>query len=270
MKRSIPKDIDALMWSVAESNDSSAIEEFGNRYPDYRTDLVSRLQLVRGLKGAKPAVGQIATPPRFVPAQARGSFAIPRIAWVLAPAVLAGVAFASYTIAIQSMGPSAHSVRSEPNRQPIVERGLPEPLPDDQAPPDGLVDPRVERIAENNESTKPLPFEQPIGLRFEKISLHAAIDAIGKTSGLSIELAPGLEDMDITLKYSNMAPVEILRDMGANFGFTVFEQSRGSVLIVPEVDRGKTAGPDVDPVEPGAQSPESLPLKSGAAKSLDK
>ena len=104
----------------------------------------------------------------------------------------------------------------------------------------------------------------PVGLKFEKVSLHTAIDAIGKTSGLKIELAPGLEDFDISMRYSGMTAIAILRDMGRNFGFTVFEQEPGRVLLIPEVDPNQQEnGKTVPPATPGSNGTTINPTSPG-------
>ena len=100
MKNQIPADIDALMWSVAESGDAQAIEEFGVRHSQHRLELLKRMDMVRQLKGAKPEQIFAGTPPKFSPKENLAPIGLRKWAWVVAPVLLAGVAFGSYNVAI--------------------------------------------------------------------------------------------------------------------------------------------------------------------------
>ena len=59
----IPREIDELMWEVAEHNDQKMIDDFGSPYPDYRVELSKRIKIVTDLKGSRPS----GAPKQFTP-----------------------------------------------------------------------------------------------------------------------------------------------------------------------------------------------------------
>jgi hypothetical protein len=87
----IDKDIDELLWAVAESNDVAQEAEFANRYPHLRGQLATRKAIVEVLRNSKP---------QGVPFVAfRPPTPVPTRRWWLVPATavgLAAVAMGSY------------------------------------------------------------------------------------------------------------------------------------------------------------------------------
>jgi hypothetical protein len=63
----ISREIDELMWQVAESGDGQMEADFLKRYPQHATTLTARKQLVLNMRSAKP-VAPIAT--HFSPTRA--------------------------------------------------------------------------------------------------------------------------------------------------------------------------------------------------------
>ena len=61
----LPREIDELMWDVAERDDNETLDQFVERYPEFRSELAKRLQMVRGLRGSRPTRPM----PAFVPKQ---------------------------------------------------------------------------------------------------------------------------------------------------------------------------------------------------------
>ena len=66
----IPREIDELMWTIAEGTDHSAIEAFGDRYPNLREELLRRIRTVNALKSGNKSLKSAKVPtktttPRF-------------------------------------------------------------------------------------------------------------------------------------------------------------------------------------------------------------
>ncbi len=246
----IPPEIETLLWSVAESGDDQAINEFGDRYPEQRGELLKRLGMVRQLKGARPHEGPFG-PPRFeVPRSSKPTFAWPKWTWVPATALLGVMAYASYTFTLSVINPVQvpDPIPSGVTRLPIVRSNnnqnnpvIPQNLPRDDDEP---------RIIEDKPEGNTPPVSKIVTLRFERISLHTALDALGKQSGIRMEIAPNLEDPDISVNYSGYSAMQVLEEMGMKFGFSVFPQGDNAVLIIPEVDKKKQQGGIVEPAVP--------------------
>lgn len=227
------------MWSVAESGDDVAIEQFGERYPEMRGEMLKRLAMLRELKASRPNPSFANTPPRFVPPVRAAGFSIPRWAWAVAPVLLAGIAFGSFQVATKYLGGPAEDPKPDIAKYDV--NGFPDPnIVQNQKEPDpNLTAPsyKVGPIKDDVEVVDGGPvYERPIELQAENTTLIATLNAIQRKSGLRIERAPGFQDFQISMKYAGLRPIEILQDLGRNFGFTVFEQEPGHVLLIPEVD----------------------------------
>lgn len=239
MRKDISPEFDAFMWTVAESGDDLAIDQFGERYPEMRAEMLKRLAMIRELKASKPGTAFANTPPRFVPPLRSSGPSLPRWAWAMAPILLAGIAFGSFQVATKFMGGPEERPKPEIIKYDV--NGFPDPnIVQNQKEPDtNLRAPeyKVGPIKDNVEVVEGGPvYERPIDLQAENTTLIATLNLIQKKSGLRIERAPGFQDFQISMKYSGLSPVEVLRDLGRNFGFSVFEQEPGHVLLIPEVD----------------------------------
>jgi hypothetical protein len=268
----IPPEIESLLWSVAESGDDQAINEFGDRYPEHRGELLKRLGMVRQLKGARPPDAAFG-PPRFeVPRSSKQTFAWPKWTWVPATALLGVMAYASYSYTLSAMNPPQiqEPIPNGVTRLPIVQpngnpnnQQIPKTIPrDDDEPP----------IVNDKLANSEPPANKTIKLLFERISLHTALDAVGQQSGIRIEIGPGLEDIDISMNYNGYSAIQVLEDMGSKFGFSIFPQGENAVLIIPEIDKQKQQGGVVEPAVP--QVPNDLgklnPPKAGDSTSSTK
>ena len=112
MKKIAP-DIDQLMWTIAETGDQRAIDDFEGRFPDLKYELGKRILVLRELRQAR----QAGAAPRAVPHFEPRAPAVPswqRPAWAGAAVLgLAVVALASYALT-QSFIRSAGEVPSQP------------------------------------------------------------------------------------------------------------------------------------------------------------
>jgi hypothetical protein len=234
--KQIPAELDQLMWLVAESGDPAGIEEFGEKYPGHRIELLARIDMIRKLRGARssPSGG---IPPFRRPAPSRIGA---RRAWTfaLAGACLAALAVGSFygtlawqrrgEAALRNVNPPAAEARSEPARGSAESSGgsippTPNPSTEEFSEPDGV---ELRRVT----------------IESERIKLSSLLDRIGRECGLTLEVAPGLEDPEIRVSYQNMTGPEMLLELGPRFGFTAFDQGDGKVLVIPAIDQAAKAG----------------------------
>lgn len=240
----IPAELDALLWSVVDSGDPQAIEEFGERYPHLRAEAGKRLALVRNFKGSRPSVG---VPDRHFAAypqkQARPSM---RFGWALAAVGCAALVFASAKVAMDM----ANKTEPLPKVEPIV-------VQDPLLSKDGVtVDRRYiyvdapkdpERV---NALGGPALYEIPADFGSDGQDIVSTLQILAAKFGIKIEIAPNMPKLEVSVSYAQLTPLEMLRSMGAEYGFTVFEQDKGHVLIVPEIDPN---------TQPGATEPATEP-----------
>ncbi|MCC7435467.1 MAG: hypothetical protein IT363_12340 [Methanoregulaceae archaeon] len=239
MKR-VPADIDQLMWTIAESADVAAADDFERRFPEWKPELESRMAMVRGLRHARPPV-VAPTPviPKFVP-RATPSPAPRRLGWVTALSATAVIAFGSFLwVSLNPppppADPSSQGEQLNPPGPPAA--GMPEQVnPDDpqaaqSTSPSGqpTVPPPTERVI--------MPWEHRHDLSIADASLVDVLNLIGDITKLKIEIAPGMPNPMINVSYTQRTGMEMLVDLGREYGFTPLEQARGSVLIVPAVEQ---------------------------------
>ncbi len=239
MKR-VPADIDQLMWTIAESADVAAADDFERRFPEWKSELESRMAMVRGLRHARPPV-VAPTPviPKFVP-RANPAPAPRRLGWVAALSATAVIAFGSFLwVALNPPPPptvpTPQGGQLSPSGPPASE-GSDQVLPDDptaaqSTPPGGqqTVPPPTERVV--------MPWEHRHDLSVADASLIDVLNLISDTTKLKIEIAPGMPNPMINVSYTQRTGMEMLVDLGREYGFTPLEQARGSVLIVPVVEQ---------------------------------
>ena len=250
-----PPEIDELMWQVAESDDTAAADEFVIRYPEYKEEFARRIRMVRSLKGSRPK--QKVNHGRFMPS-ANVEVAQPsRLA--LAGAIL--------SILAGSVLATVGAVRWFDSRQPApipdsVTETVQNPFPAGNqpdggaaiTPPEGTQTPGSQ-AGEEGAVAATDPFARPVTIVASQISLNAALDDIARQAGVQLESAPGMEDQEIMLDYRGVPAIEVMRDLGRNFGFTVFVQGERVALLVPARDpsAGGTSGqlgrsgPPIDP-----------------------
>jgi hypothetical protein len=236
MKR-VPPDLDRLMWTLVEDGDPRAVEEFGQRFPELRPELGKRLAVMRDLRGARSSLGRRGTPPHFEPPlPGEGSRLKP--AWAGAALfVLAVAAFASYALT-RTMIATPRANPQAPPTQPadsgsqndFVHQPLPKPNSTEPPQPD--------------ETTRvPGPYQQKFSLKIDRAPLLDAIQTVAQRSGMQVQIAPGMDNPDVAVEYTEMTGMEILVDMGKQMGFTSFYEGDGNVLILPAVDPKRVSEP---------------------------
>lgn len=230
MRTRIAPEIEELMWTLAESRDPQALDEFGRRYPELIQELGKRLAMTAGLRGARVA-GTVSSIPRFTMRHRPQPIWSRPLALAAAAVVLSGLAIASFTLTRDLSRPSPVVVvpKVEPVRQdpvvtqvPIPElplRGRTAPSGTQNAPPPVVAEHMVPRTVEIASARFP-----------------EALERIGRETGLQIsmpDLPPDLADIQIEVRYYNKSGMEMLADLGAKYGFTAFSQGGNKVLIVP-------------------------------------
>lgn len=237
MKR-IPPEIDGLMWLIAEDGNVQAVEAFEARHPEYRLELAKRVAMLRGLKSGRS--GSSSTIPEFHPKPAPHPSRRPLLAVSLG-VLLVGMAFGSYylTSALIRKPPApapTPTVRVRPATPPPVVAKAP-PV---QAPP--IPNPAPVERPPVAAPAPPSKWVAPTNFKIEGAPLSAVFKALSLQTGLAIQVAPGLEDFEVGVEYTQRTPAEILKDMGTRFGFTAFDQGGGNVLIIPATDRRSSDG----------------------------
>jgi len=242
MKNKIAPEIDGLMWKLAEEGNERAIDEFGTRHPEYRTELLRRMSMVDGLRSAKKQ--QPAPPPsipRFIPKEPHG---LPptgrRVVFALVLAAMAAFAFAATVL----LTPAHHPPAPDP-KPPEATQVKPEPAPvvvekpaTTSTPPPVVDTPRrpsPEDIAD--QFTERLNIKQK-ALKIDHAAMLTVVKMIGESSKVKIIPAPGLDNPTIEVDYANMSAFEMLQDLGRKYSFIPVDEHDGSVLLVPGVDKG--------------------------------
>ena len=233
----IPREIDELMWDVAELDDLETIDQFGSRYPEFRNELVKRIQMVRSLRSSRPN----SSTPTFVPRQEVRNLGPSKLAVAsVAVLVVFSVAFAGYAtvrFAKSNERPTAtapsNAVAINPSRTVTdgsVREGNVDPTQVDATSgtslPDGSVLPLREFDAFNFKLT----------VESSNTTLIDVINQITRESGIETVIAPGFEDERIRLSFIEQPAIGILEELGLMFGFTPIRQGSTSLLIVPAVD----------------------------------
>jgi len=240
----IPAEIEEALWTVAESNDPRAIDEFGKRYPAYKEALIDRIQMVRRLRSSRP-LGE-APAMKFRPAPAPTPRRWPALA-------LGGLLFAGLAWGTVSNWPAPRKQPDSPVQSSSVAGPTSEPTTDGRGSPLALApgDHKVESGPSHEDVGKPEtvaapsdPFERPVTVDHGKVKLTALLREIGMQAKLKLEVAPGLEDVEIEAHYAATPAKDVLRDLGDNFGFTVMVQEGSHALVIPALDErsGPTGG----------------------------
>lgn len=254
MKRLAPE-IDRLMWLVAEGRDPRAISEFEQRYPELRMELSNRIAMLSGLRmsGKKVVRRDI---PRFRPTVQRPSRQIGRGWYVLAAAALGAVAFASYSFTVLNSRPvtkipTVNSVRVDPPKPPEDSRVVykrPELVPPITS--DGGTAPSSTEQLPNAVTNNPM--QKLVTVHADDLPLASALQLVGSSAGLRIELAPGMENDLVFLDYTGVPVSQVLEDLGSRYNFTAFPQENNHVLIIPA--RREPGRPSVVSTTPTAPS----------------
>ncbi len=244
----IPSEIDALMWEVAEANSIELMDQFGRRYPEYRQELVKRIQMVRGLKGARPEDAPKPAEKSFKPSSGVKE---PHWSTRLLPVgigvlVLASVSFATYSIVAYN---SSRKTTSTAEEQPVAKvPGWDTPVNEPVVPP---TTPLENNQLENETwingvppTTPPIPpLETKVTIRIQGATLTEVLKGIAAQAGIKIQQAPGMPNPEIVAMYTDVPAMTVINDLARHFQFTAYAQGEREVLLFPAVDQNN-APPD--------------------------
>lgn len=240
MRPFIPPEIDDLMWTVAEENNDSAIQEFGDRYPQYRSALEKRLLTVKGLKSAKKPTEPRPVSPKFVPKE---RLAPDTSSWIRNVAVGLGLlALAALAFVITSL------VTPEPKSEMSTE--IPATSAENPAsspaitgnPRPSVPIPKPIQVPEPTDERANVATTRRISLSVKGATLRTIFALIEKEAKIRIVAPDSMQDAVVDASYRDMSPMEILSTMGQLYNFTALDQYDGSVVILP-VRAGSTENP---------------------------
>ncbi|HZH97794.1 MAG TPA: hypothetical protein VEX38_02380, partial [Fimbriimonadaceae bacterium] len=229
--------LDRLMWTIAEESQVKAADEFGQRFPELRTELYKRMDAVKSLKEAKGMGAAHPGIPQFHPrlAEPPARFAKPLVALLLG-ATLFALAIGSYLLTSVVL-PKPQEPKANPDTVIRTDAGGNPGIPEFHK--DGVTPvPFTGKRANNSGSGASTgePTVRRYSLRLQDAPLSTALEAIATVAGLKLEIAPNTPDPEISIEYNHMTGMEMLKDLGRKHGFTPLDQGESKVLIVPAVD----------------------------------
>ena len=234
-----PPEIDRLMWALSENPNPQAMDEFGVRYPEWRSELLHRVGMVRGLrqsgtaksapKGAIPKF-QLREPPRAIPARPLTFFGA---------VALCALAAASYVAVSNGSAqppkqPLVPPVDLEPLKQQTVVKSNGSPTPPPQQNDQQAAPPR-------STAEQPPMYLKPRDLEVKGATIRDALHLITNGTGIHLVIGPGFADQVVTLDYRNKNTLEMLMDMADRYAFTVSDEGDGTYLVIPVADTGSPA-----------------------------
>ncbi len=224
----IPPDIDELMWAIAENDTPDAVYDFEHRFPKYQQELMRRIKTVQALKAQGKTV-----PSREIPVFQARPITVDRkpIHWL---------GYAAVCIAVIST-----AVLAATRNQPTIE---PKPAPVNTkrvATPDVPLLPRTNPVTPQavppvDPAKNPPPAPKNDTKKYDAImevaKLHSAIQLIGEIAHVNITIAPGLENPDVQLNFTQMTAMEMLTALGKDYAFTPIVNGEKDILILPVKD----------------------------------
>lgn len=241
MKRIAPE-LESLMWTLAEEGNDRAIDEFGVRHPELRTELLHRIGMVRGLRAAKKPIPAVAAAiPRFTPRDPRPASIQPRsISFIVGGLVLASLAAVAFLVTILLTPEKRFHKEDLPQPAPIQVKTLP-PV---QALPEALPP-----VSESDPVVKGLQSEaahKSTSVTIDHAPLLTVLQMMSDISGTKIVAAPGMPNPNVDVDYHNLSAMEMLHELGSRYSFTPLDQGDGSILVVPAVDKSSSITSPVD------------------------
>jgi len=230
----IPPEIDELMWAIAENDTPDAVYDFEHRFPKYQQELMRRIKTVSALKSQGKTV-----PSREIPVFQARPVALDRkpIQWLGYVAVsLAVISTAVLAATRNQPAPVAKPVQVNPNSR----KAIPEVPIASPPKPIGQATPPVDPA--KNPPPKPSNQFKKSDLILEVTKLHDAIQLIAASGEVTVTIAPGLENPDVQVNFTQMTAMEMLSALGRDYAFTPMIDGEKHILILPVKD--ETEPPD--------------------------
>lgn len=226
-----PNDLDRMMWQIAERGDARAAADFSQRFPDLAPSMTARMKMVSGMRSMRSSIAPAVIPP-FSP---RFLFRpVPKWKRFGPSAVgLFALAAASFYITqnLVTPLPEAEIFREAPAAS------RPDPAPSDAAQPDA---PAPYRAVD---ADGPKPYESSakeekpdLRLTGQGVPLQKVLQQIAAQEKLTLEIPSEMPNPPIDVDMRGKTGVELLQQLGAQHGFSAFDEGHGHVLIVPAVD----------------------------------
>ena len=250
---------DELMWQLAESGEPHALEDFGRRYPDLRGEMTRRLNMVCSLKGSRP---QAASGRRFMPSRRDPDQPSPWLTGGLVVGLALGVAFVTFA-AMQYLDGNRQTVAQttpavNQTQNPTPTEGSTPDIPDNTSGAVGN-NPVITPGVPNPQFQPADPFQTKVTVVSGRVRLRQALDDIARQANITLEMAPGMPDLEIRCDYRDAPALAVLTDMGRNFGFTPLRQGDRNALLVPATDPTRRnpegIGQSGEPVNPERTPP---------------
>lgn len=242
MTRMTPE-IDRLIWAVAESNSDNAKQEFIQRYPEFEAELQKRLGLVRGLKANRPTPASAPVKPAFRP-RARPVKSPSWLQYTLGALSLGAVITLGYLGARamttpQAIRPVETDVQVRPGSEPRPAEQPQETSPSVNSTTEIPNKPSV--INETPPSTQLSPAPEPASwqkvqnIHVSDAPLQTVMKLVAMKGGIKLEIAPGTQNPQISYHSNQKNAIEILKDLGATYGFTPLLDGEDTVIAIPVV-----------------------------------
>lgn len=251
--------LDELMWLLADEGEPQAVHAFLKRHPECEKELMHRIQMVRALKGTRPQepspVQRHFAPSSHLPEYSNQRSPLPWWGYAIgllvvsigsyaATRALMDAPAAAIPVAQQSVELRDSTESTQPAQTIPIPTEVPQNPPIVQNPPQG----------DNR-------YDRPVDLSSSETTLFAVLNDIQLQTGLEITALPGLQNVPLKINYLQTPAIQVLRDLGITFEFTVFEQGPTEVLLVPAVDPAKRESreasgvPNIEPSESGQTEP---------------
>lgn len=227
----IPPEIDELMWGIAENDTPEAVYAFETRYPKYQGELLRRIKTVKALKEQGKAPPAEQSIPKFQARPVKPDSRPFLIAAVAAVAVSFGIIFTMLSIrpnpVVNAPAPQTTVVDNTPQSAPQ------NPIPQVEVQNQPPVNPAVEAAEKAMREQTAEPKLKLFDLQLSGAKLHDVIQLIGEGGGVTINIAPGLENPDVNVSYTQMTAMEMLKSLGKDYAFSAVIDGEKSILVLP-------------------------------------
>lgn len=226
-----------MMWQIAERGDERAAADFCNRFPTYSKNMANRMRMVGGLKQIRSQVA-----PTVMPRFGQRYAYRPKPLWVrYGPAAvsLAVLASASFYITQNFLTPL-----------PLPDVMEFSPIPRTIGPVVAEPAPPPAQISTQHSDAGPHPFEVGNPLKVDQHftaqdkTLREALDEIAGAANLSLQISPGFPNPTIeSIDIKGPTALDLIKQLGAKYKFSAFDEGGGHVLIIPAVEDPATEQP---------------------------
>lgn len=234
----LPQEIDDLMWEVAENETPELMDDFALRYPEHKQELLRRIKMVRGLKGARPKTAKPRAafkpkpyePPKVTmsPWAASGIAAVLIVTGVMAGIAVQSIFFPNPVQTITVKKPNIESDGQELERSTWIPNPPAQVQAADSAAPPKEPEDSPGIVA---------PMDMRITVINERARLSQILNEVAVKAGIRLQVAPGMPELDIAVEYRDQTALAILNDLGRTCGFTPLRQTDTEALLIPTVDK---------------------------------